>query len=103
MILVIVIMLFDMSSDGVAKAEQSQVLRLILMHAGRIGLVGAIIGLILSILISRAIAQSLGLSPFNPIVFGVLAVGLVGTTLLAAAVPARRASQIDPQHALRQD
>jgi len=84
-------------------AEQSQVLRMILMHAGRIGLVGAIIGLILSILISRAIAQSLGLSPFNPIVFGVLAVGLVGTTLLAAAVPARRASQIDPQHALRQD
>jgi hypothetical protein len=59
--------------------------------------------LVLSIVISRGIAQSLGISPFNPVVFGLLAAGLVVTTLLAATVPARRASQIDPQQALRQD
>src|SRR5262245_25137208 len=84
-------------------AEQFQVLKMILMRAGRMGTIGVVIGLILSVVISRGIAQSLGISPFNPIVFGLLAVGLVFTTLLAAAVPARRASQIDPQHALRQD
>jgi len=84
-------------------AQRFQVLKMILMHAGGMGAVGAVIGLVLSVVISRGIAQSLGLSPFNPVVFGVLAVGLVVTTLLAAAVPARRASQIDPQQALRQD
>jgi predicted permease len=84
-------------------AQGFQVMRMILMHAGTMGAIGAAIGLILSIVISRGIAESLGLSPFNPVVFGVIAVGLVITTLLAAAVPARRASLIDPQRALRQD
>jgi putative ABC transport system permease protein len=67
------------------------------------GVIGAGIGLILSIVSSRIIAESLGVSPFNPIVFGILALGLVGTTLLAAAIPARRAAEIDPQLALRQE
>jgi predicted permease len=84
-------------------ARGSQILKMILMHAGGMGAVGAAIGLILSIVISRGIAESLGLSPFNPVVFGVIAIGLVTTTLLAAAIPARRASQIDPQKALRED
>lgn len=84
-------------------AEQFHVMRMILRHAGTMGAIGALIGLVLSVAASRAIAQSLGLSPFNPVVFGLLAVGLVLTTLMAAAIPARRASQIDPQQALRQD
>jgi predicted permease len=84
-------------------AQQMHVMKMILRHAGTMGAIGAIIGLVLSIVISRGIAQSLGVSPFNPMVFGLLAVGLVATTLLAATVPARRASQIDPQQALRQD
>ncbi len=84
-------------------AQQRQVLKMILRHAGTVGTIGAVIGLILSIVISRGISQSLGISPFNPVLFAVLAVGLVATTVLAAIVPARRASLIDPQKALRQD
>ena len=84
-------------------AQRIDILKMILKHAGTMGVIGAVIGLILSIASSRVIAQSLGVSPFNPIVFGLLAVGLVVTTLLAAAVPARRASEIDPQLALRQE
>jgi len=84
-------------------AERMHILKMILRHAGTMGVIGALIGLVLSIVISRGIAQSLGVSPFNPVVFGFLAAGLIMTTLLAAAVPARRASQIDPQQALRQD
>jgi len=84
-------------------AEKRQVMKMVLQHAGMMGAIGATMGLILSIASSRVIAKSLGISPFNPVVFGLLAIGLVMTTLLAAAAPAWRASQIDPQQALRQD
>jgi predicted permease len=84
-------------------AQRMHVLKMILRHAGIMGVIGAGVGLILSIVSSRIIAESLGVSPFNPIVFGLLALGLVGTTLLAAALPARRAAAIDPQLALRQE
>jgi ABC-type antimicrobial peptide transport system permease subunit len=84
-------------------AQQQQIMKMILKHAGMVGAIGASIGLVFSIVSSRAIAQGLGISPFNPVVFGLLAIGLVVTTLLAATIPARRASKIDPQQALRQD
>jgi ABC-type lipoprotein release transport system permease subunit len=39
----------------------------------------------------------------NPPLLVVLVVGLLATTLLAAGIPARNASRIDPQKALRQE
>jgi ABC-type lipoprotein release transport system permease subunit len=40
---------------------------------------------------------------FDPLLFSSVPLVLLATTLLAALVPARRASAIDPQEALRQD
>jgi ABC-type lipoprotein release transport system permease subunit len=42
-------------------------------------------------------------SPFDPIAFGVAAVLLLGVAALASYLPARRASRIDPQSAIRAD
>jgi len=39
----------------------------------------------------------------NPPLLGVLTGALLGTTLLAAGIPARNAARIDPQKALRQE
>jgi hypothetical protein len=47
--------------------------------------------------------SALGGPPFYPLLFGAVPLVLLVTTLLAAAIPARRAASIDPQRALRQD
>jgi ABC-type lipoprotein release transport system permease subunit len=39
----------------------------------------------------------------SPVLFGTILVSLLATTLMAAAIPARHASRIDPQQALRQE
>ena len=45
----------------------------------------------------------LGLSPTDPITLGVVGSALVGVVLLASAVPARRASAVEPVEALRSE
>jgi ABC-type antimicrobial peptide transport system permease subunit len=45
----------------------------------------------------------LGVLGFDPLLLGSVAAGLLLVTLLAAAIPARRAARIDPIQALRQD
>ena len=40
---------------------------------------------------------------FDPLLFGLLPLALLLITLLAAAIPARRAFRVDPQKALRQE
>ena len=41
--------------------------------------------------------------PNDPITLGVLAAGLLGISLLASYVPARRATRVDPWTSLRAD
>ena len=83
-------------------AERTQVRGLILRQAGRIAVVGAILGVLVSIIASRFIEDLLfGVSRTDPI--ALLGIGLlVGlASVLASWAPSRRATKVDPMVALR--
>ena len=84
-------------------AERFEIVRMILRSAATMSVTGIGIGLILSFLARRAAGELQGRQPSDPLVVIVVPVTLLFTTLLAAAIPAWKASRIDPQQALRQD
>jgi putative ABC transport system permease protein len=91
-------------------AERMQVLRMILQQTGRIAGIAIAAGLVLSVLVRPALLVSLGrqatggpLAGFDPALFLGLPLLLLVITMMAAAIPARRASKIDPQQTLRQE
>jgi len=85
-------------------ADQRGVMKMILREAAMLSLTGIGIGLVLSLTSSLAFASAANpRAPFDPVALVLAPVGLMLTTLLAAAVPARRASRVDPMWALRQD
>jgi predicted permease len=85
-------------------ADRPQVMRLILTQAAAMALTGVAIGLVLSLAGSRALSASVMATPgFDPVLVTLVPLGLLLTTLLAAAIPARRAALFDPMVALRQD
>ena len=58
----------------------------------------------LSLAGGRALSASVMATPgFDPLLVTLVPLGLLLTTLLAAAIPARRAAGVDPMVALRQD
>jgi len=85
-------------------ADRPQVMQMILKQAAAMGFTGIGIGLVLSLAASRALSASVMATPaFDPLLVTLVPLGLLLTTLLAAAIPARRASRVDPMVALRQD
>jgi ABC-type antimicrobial peptide transport system permease subunit len=66
--------------------------------------IGVALGLPLALLATKYIKDQLfGLSALDPITFGVALVVVSGMTLIAAWLPARRATKVDPMVALRCD
>ena len=83
-------------------AMPSMILRSVLGHAATYVLLGLGIGMMGAWLFSTLIASFLfEIGPHNAGVYTAVAVLFVGTGLIAAAVPARRASRVDPLTALR--
>ena len=82
-------------------AERLQVVKLFLTQAAWISVVGIGAGLTLSGLASRLSASTLGTASLDPRLVAVVAVSLLLVTTIAALIPARTASRIDPQQALR--
>ena len=83
-------------------AEPESITRQIVTQGGLVAMTGIAIGLIAALSGSQAIASVLyGISPRDPVVFGVMAVALQLVALAACWLPARRAAQLDPTTALR--
>jgi predicted permease len=82
-------------------AQQLDVLRMVMGDGARMTMVGAAIGLVAALALTRLMPSMLfGVRPTDPITFGLVAVVLCGIALLASYVPARRAAKVDPMVAL---
>ena len=89
---------------GAIGASQGQIVGLILKQGlWKTGL-GIGLGLAGAFVLSRYMTSLLfGVTPTDPLVYGVVAVGLIVVALLASYLPARRAAKIDPLVALREE
>jgi predicted permease len=83
-------------------AERRDVLRLVLARATRIVVAGLAVGLAGAAGVTRVLQRFLfGVTPTDPVAFTVVTLLLMAVGLLAAWLPARRATRIDPCAALR--
>jgi len=83
-------------------AVPADVLRMVLLDAGRMAAAGIVIGLSAAFVLSRYVeSQLFGIHAANPALYAGAAAVLAAVAVLAAYVPARRASRIDPVSALR--
>ncbi len=83
-------------------AERRDVLRLVLTRALRIVVAGLIVGVAGAVGVTRVLQRFLfGVTPTDPIVFTIVTLLLMAVALMAAWLPARRATRIDPCAALR--
>jgi ABC-type antimicrobial peptide transport system permease subunit len=83
-------------------AAPRRVTSLVLRQAFRLTLIGILIGYALALPLASTIrVVFLGVSPFDPIAMVPVALALLVTAFVAAAVPARRAASVDPVAVLR--
>jgi putative ABC transport system permease protein len=82
----------------------NDVRRAVLGRALVLTIVGTVAGLIGAIAVSRLFVSLLfEVSPVDPLSLSAACALLIGVALVAAYLPARRATQIDPVDALRAD
>jgi predicted permease len=83
-------------------AEEGQVLRMVLGEGARLVAGALVIGGVASVLLSRLLSGLLfEVEPTDPVTFIAVATVLAAVALIAAFVPARRATRVDPIDALR--
>jgi len=83
-------------------ADRADILRLVMGRSLRLIIAGTVLGLMLTLLATRLLANLLfGVRAHDPTTFGVAAVLLVLVALIATLLPARTASRVDPTVALR--
>ena len=85
-------------------AGRREVLSLVLRHGLTVVTVGLLIGLAGSAAVTQLLSSLLfGVTPTDPLTFAAVAASILATALLAAYLPARRASRVDPMVALRHE
>ena len=85
-------------------ARPRQIERLILGEALRLAAVGVPIGLAgLAVAARYTRSMLLGVTPLDPLSYGLSAAAVVAPALAAAWLPARRATRVDPMEALRSE
>ncbi len=85
-------------------ADRIAVLRLVLKGAFLQVGIGLLIGIPATIVAGRALSSQLfGIKPYDPLVLCTTTVVLLAAAFIAAVVPARRAANTEPMHALRME
>jgi predicted permease len=83
-------------------SQRGHILRLVLISGVKLAVVGVLIGLAGAAAASRLVRSFLfEVSPFDPVVLVLAAIGVFALALVASAMPARRAAAVDPMEALR--
>jgi putative ABC transport system permease protein len=90
-------------------ARPAQVLRLVMQEGTTLVAVGTVLGFVGAVLISRALAsmtaelaRAFGASTGDPLLLIGAPLLLGGLAILACYIPARKATEVDPLTALRQ-
>jgi ABC-type antimicrobial peptide transport system permease subunit len=77
---------------------------MVMAQAGRLAVAGVMIGLAAAIVASRVLrSQLFEITPTDTFTYLVVALSLLGVSMVASWIPARRAARIDPLTALRHD
>ncbi|HZU22668.1 MAG TPA: FtsX-like permease family protein, partial [Terriglobales bacterium] len=83
-------------------ARPRQIIKMIFGQALVIVSIGVVCGLLIAAATSQAIASILlGVTPLDPVTYGVATLVLAAIAFLAAYIPARQATRVDPVIALR--
>ena len=83
-------------------AERSRILCMVLAEGLKLGVAGIVLGIGVAWSLKQYLATLVfGVKALDPVTIGAAALLLLGVALLACAVPARRASRVDPVIALR--
>jgi ABC-type antimicrobial peptide transport system permease subunit len=83
-------------------AERSSVFRLVLGEGMRLAIVGAVVGVVAALALTRLLASLLfGVSAHDPLTYAAVAAVLAVVAAVACWLPAYRATRVDPMEALR--
>jgi ABC-type antimicrobial peptide transport system permease subunit len=83
-------------------AQRFDVLRLVLVQAGKLVLAGTAAGILLALILAQGLKSLIyQVSPADPLTFVVIAISVVMIAVLAGYIPARKATRADPMIALR--
>ena len=83
-------------------AESGTVKRMVLGQGLRLAALGVGVGLVAGIMLTRLMEGVLyGVSPLDPLTYGLVALILTAIALLASYLPARRAARVSPMEAIR--
>jgi predicted permease len=83
-------------------AKQTQVLTLIIRQGLKLVLIGAVLGTLAALALTRILASRLyEVTPTDPLTFALVPVLLTSVAVAACWLPARRAARVDPMEALR--
>jgi putative ABC transport system permease protein len=94
----------EMGLRAALGARPEQILRLVFRQGASVTGAGIATGLIAAAVVTRSIGSLLfGVQPIDPATFTLAAALLAGVAALAVWIPARRATQIDPMAALREE